>query len=429
MDTVTIQLEFYEYVRFCRDAIISLKKHPELQGTISGVTEGMRKELMAKGKISSNARDIDVLVAKRRDLIRAKIIHTERVVDDILNVAERIGMKVDFQKVLEVTARLHDIGRFEYATWNNTYGDDYNNQESRRKYFKGKYAELLEPLAVKNHSEAGFELLMKKGKVKSLTSTPRFAKVIGMAVLHHQDAVLTGEFNPNVNSLDEKLLNSNLDDILKDTETFTEAEVQVYAVLTQLIKDVDCIDILYQRITGEYPVIRPSTYFNKNIRDREGRVIFRRTLKEFATGWGFTPEEVARFNNMTLKEAEEKDRLFLPLYDYENKRWLIDPSKLKMPADLKEKFFNLERIDLQEINKRADWNPIIVMWWTLLQFLGNISFTSNLEVIEENGLLDKIYEMYPEEAKPQVEAAFSFAKEKLLHGRGTEIYAKSPFTR
>ena len=425
MNLEAITREFYDYVEFCRDAVDSLKENSELQGSIAGVTEGMKRELLANGKISNDARDIDVLTAKRQELIDIKVNHTERVVNDILRVSSKIGMKVDFQRVLEITARLHDIGRFEYATWNTAYGEVYGDQENKRKFFKGKYAELLEPLAVKNHSEAGFELLMHRGKIKSLLAKPAFARAISTAVLHHQDSVLRGEFSPSSNALDDKLLNSNIEDLLKDTGTFNEAEIQIYAVLTQLIKDVDCLDILYQHLTGEFPVIRPSTNFVKNIRNREGQVIQKRSVSEFASQWGFTPEEVIKFNNMTLEEAEKKDVLALPVYDSENKKWLIDPAKLKMPEDLKAKFFNLERIDLQEINKKADWNPIVGMWWRLLQFLGNISFTSNLEVVKENGLLEKIYEMFPDEVKPQVKEAFDFASEKLLSNRGTEIYTRS----
>lgn len=425
MNLEAIANEFNDYVEFCRDAVDSLGDNPELQGRVLELPTAIKHEMIAKNKISPDARDVDALIAKRQELIDVKVNHTERVVHDILRVSEKIGMKVDFRRVLEVVARLHDIGRFEYATWNTAYGEIYTDQEAKRKYFRGKYAELLQPLAVKNHSEAGFELLMKKGKIKSLVSNKRFAKVVSMAVLHHQDSVLKGEFNSSANAIDDRLLHANIEELLTESASFNEAEVQIYAVLTQLIKDVDCLDILYQHLTGEYPVIRPTTYFNKTIRNRDGVVIETRSLEEFARYWGFTKEEVARFNNMTIEDAEKSDRLCLPLYDFEKKKLLIDPEKLVMPEDLKEKFFNLERIDLQEINKRADWNPIVGMWWRLLQFLGNINFTSNLEVVKENGLLDKIYEMYPEELRPALKEAFDFAKEKLLNGRGTEIYTRN----
>ena len=123
---------------------------------------------------------------------------------------------------------------------------------------------------------------------------------------------------------------------------------------------------------------------------------------------------------MTKEEAEQAIQLKLPT----NK---IDPALLVMPADLKERFFNLEQIDLQEINKRYDFNPIVGMWWRLLQFLGTLNFTANLRVIQENELLDKILNQFPLEYQPNVIEAFDFAKRYLLEGRGNEIYAENPF--
>ena len=420
--------QFSDYVEFCRNAIQSLGYVPELQGKIAGVTDAMR------GK---NLRDIDAIIATRDKLIDIKVDHTRRVVDDIMRVAEKIGFNADFRKVLEVTALLHDIGRFEYATWNNQYGEfyankgdptSYSDQEAAKQYFSGDFAGLREILRFKGHAQAG-DYLLEKGTIKSLLLYQGLAKVVRQAVLHHQDSKLTGTFDVNANRIDDRLLNMNINDVLFKASGFNEAEEQISAVLTQLIKDVDCLDILYQHVTGEFPVIRPAAPFNKDLRDISGKVIEKRSVAEFAKQWGFSPEEVIKYNKLTPEQAEEKAQLTLQLYDYANQKWLIDPSKLVMPQDLQEKFFNLERIDLQEINKRYDWNPIVGMWWRLLQFLGNISLTSNLEVVKENDLLEKIYATYPEEAKPAVAEAFKFAKEKLLNGRGNDIYTTNPFTK
>ncbi len=422
MDLEKITEEFYEYVQFCKDAIESLRESPLLQGEIKEVSS-FKAEMIFKG-LDQNTKDVEVLIAKRNELIAIKVNHTRRVINDILKVAEKIGLKADFKKVLEITAMLHDLGRFEYATWNNSFGENYSSQILSRMYFTGdRFEELLRPMSVRNHSEAGFELIMHRGKIKSLLDNYEFAKVIGQAILHHQDHILEGEFAVSKNRLDEKLMHANLSELLQKTTAFNEAEVQIYAVLTQLIKDVDCLDILYQHLTGEYPVIRPVVYFNKDIRDKNGNVIGRNSLSTFASDYGFTVEQVAEFNGLTKEEAEKKEKLALPTYDLETKKFIIDPSKFVMPEDLKEKFFRLERMDLQELNKRLDYNPVVSRWWELLQFLGNIHFTSNLEVIRESGLLDQVYNEFPEEIKPNVKEAYDFAKEYLLKNRGSEIYA------
>lgn len=416
-----IEQEFNQYVTWCREAINSLLNNEKLKNRSIHGAAPTKKELIAKGVISKNASDIEAIVAKRQELIDIKVNHTARVVADILKVSRNIGLNVNFQKIIEVVARLHDIGRFEYATWNDAYGENYRDQSKRIDYIESSYEELSQPLAVKNHSEAGFELLTKRGKIKSLNEFPRFAKVISRAILHHQDSVLVGILSPTVNRIDENILEKDVTSLLTDQETFNESEEQIYAILTQLIKDVDCIDILYQHLTGEFPVLRPVTSFNKALRTKDGKEVLEMiSVEEFAKRWGFSVEEVLDFNGMTKEEAEQAIQLKLPT----NK---IDPALLVMPADLKERFFNLEQIDLQEINKRYDFNPIVGMWWRLLQFLGTLNFTANLRVIQENELLDKILNQFPLEYQPNVIEAFDFAKRYLLEGRGNEIYAENPF--
>lgn len=419
MNNKQIEIEFNNYVAWCRAAINSLVQTC-LNQSIPGATP-VKKELLSRGIITADATDIEAITIKRQELIDVKVNHTMRVVEDILRVSDKIGLSIDFKKIVEVVARLHDIGRFEYATWNDAYGEQYRDQSKRELYQNTEFSELATPLEVRNHSEAGFELLTKKGKIKTLTDNKRFLKIISHAILHHQDSSLIGELNPTNNRIDESIIGKDISQFLTAADTLNEAEIKIYAILTQLIKDVDCIDILYQHLTGEFPVLRPVTRFNKALRSKDGKdVLEMQTLEEFAKRWGFSSDEVLEFNGMTREQAESALQLNLPTMK-------IDPILLTMPEDLKTRFFNLEQIDLQEINKRYDYNPIIGMWWRLLQFLGTLNFTANLSVIQENELLDKIYEQFPEEYKPNVSEAFNFAKRYLLEGRGNAVYAQNPF--
>ena len=43
IEPIIVEMEFNDYVQFCRDAVQSLGDNPELQGPIPGVTAGMRK--------------------------------------------------------------------------------------------------------------------------------------------------------------------------------------------------------------------------------------------------------------------------------------------------------------------------------------------------------------------------------------------------
>lgn len=419
-----IKNELDYYIKFCREAIDSLGTSELADARITSSTP-LREPLEKRGLIRPGARDIDVIMAQRQDLIDVKVNHTKRVVEDILTMAQKIGVNVNFKEVLHCAALLHDIGRFEYAVWNDAYGEvGYKSQQERRIGFGGKFAVFGENLPVENHAKAGEYLLKERQIIETLSKQPEYFKLIVQAVSHHQDAVLEGA----TNHFDERLINTPLEDLITRESTFNEAEKSIYVTMTQLLKDIDCIDILYQHLTGEFPVIRPTVTFNKNVKDRSGKtVVEKHSLEDFAAYWGFTPAYVAEYNGLTLEEAEQKDNLRLPVYDAETKKLFISPEKLVMPADLQEKFFNLERLDLQEINKRFDWNPIVGMWWRLLHFLGNVSFSANIAIIQERNLLDQILALYPEELKPNVIKAFEFAKENLLGNRGNDIYTNKVF--
>ena len=319
MNNKQIEQEFNEYVLWCREAIKSLIENPRLKDTTILGTSPIKKELSARGLITPDATDIEAISAKRQELIDVKVNHTARVVEDIIRVSNKIGLSVD------------------------AYGEQYRDQSKRLMYEGTPYQELMTPLNVKNHSEAGFELLTKKGKIKALAENKRFLKVISHAILHHQDSNLVGELNPSNNRIDESIIGRDVSSILTESDTFNEAETRIYSILTQLIKDVDCIDILYQHLTGEFPVLRPVTRFNKALRSRDGKeVLEMMSLEEFANRWGFSVEEVLEFNGMTREQAESALQLDLPTRK-------IDPSLLVMPEDLKMRFLNLEQIDLQEM--------------------------------------------------------------------------------
>ena len=71
-------------------------------------------------------------------------------------------------------------------------------------------------------------------------------------------------------------------------------------------------------------------------------------------------------------------------------------------------------IDLKTLQSRDDFTFITAHWWVLYHFLKNISFTSNLMVLQETNLLDKLYEKFPTRFKPHMKEIIEYAKEVLL---------------
>ena len=77
-------------------------------------------------------------------------------------------------------------------------------------------------------------------------------------------------------------------------------------------------------------------------------------------------------------------------------------------------------------DKTFNYNSITAMWWTIGQFLSSMNFTSTLQMIKKEELLNKIYNLYPEKYRYLVKEMFEFAQEELLEKRIAEqkIYAK-----
>lgn len=334
----------------------------------------LRNNLIKEGKLDSNSSISDAIKYERLEMIEIKINHTMRVVEDVVKMAEKMGTNVDFNNILKISALLHDIGRFDQATWNNSFAD------SCYKDIDG----------INNHAQAGYHILFVNGRIKDYPINHRFYNAIGSVVYNHGNPILTGDLTMKINSVKDL-------DISKLTGELNEGEKLIIATLVQMVRDVDMLDILYQHLTGEFPVIRKDITF-----DTLGE-----SINDIATYWNVSANDLLDYNGITEKELENMKTIKIPVDK-------IDLHKLSVPEDIKESFFKNENIDLKEIMNRRDWTFITGMWWRLNHFLNNINFTSNLQLIHEKRLLEKIYNEYPDEYKFLVHDAFEFANSKLI---------------
>ena len=356
---------FNNYVNECKDKIIN--------STFSDVYltsfKSLRNELINLGKLDECNSISDAIKYERLEMINTKVNHTFRVVNDSSEVSKKINTPVSFNEVLKVSSLLHDIGRFDQATWNNSFNDSC---------YTGK--------DVKNHAQAGYKILFCDGRINDYNIDKRLYKAVGSVVYNHGNPILTGDltirFN-DVNDLDIDKLNSN--------------EKVVTSSLVQMVRDVDMLDIFYQHFTGEISVVKD--YINYKICND--------TIFDIASKFDIKVSDILNYNLITLNDFEKMTTIKIPVN-------LIDLEKMSVPIDIKEKFFNNQNIDLREIMSRQDWTYITGMWWRLNHFLNNITFTSNLELIKEKNLLDRIYNLYPDKFKFLVKDAFSYSKEFLV---------------
>lgn len=377
---------FFDYIEECREKILQL----------CSLTMEDKKDLAKlreEQKIEGNESDLDIIKINRLNMIDKKVNHTMRVLSDAVKSSEKLGFNIDFQKVLKISALLHDIGRFDQATWYNSFSEQ---------------GYKIQMPGIENHAQAGYYILFDQGKIEDFRIGKKYRNVIGNAVLHHGDSILSGDLSYRI---DRNIIKIDVEKLLSDVSSLNEGEKIVSAAVVQLIRDVDMLDILYQHLNGEMPVTRSDLRYKKG----------KDTVKMVANHFGISEKEILDWNGLTEEIADEQDSLRVPLNN-------VEPIKIAVPNDIQQKFFSKQPLDLKEIMARKDWNFITGMWYRLGHFLQNINFTSTLMGIDESNLMDQIYAAYPEKYKPLVKPAFDFAKEELIANtidkNKDEIYIK-----
>ena len=314
----------------------------------------------------------DAIKKHRLKMIDVKQNHTFRVVDDANKVCEKIGVCDEFVALAKLSALFHDIARFPQAVTSNTFFD--------------RECKLFDGLS---HAEYGYKMLYENKMIENYNIPKEYYYAIALAVFNHQkNSILRIPFD-NINDLNPKILTGNV--------SLTNEEFILISTLIQLIRDVDKIDILYQHITGDYPVINPSIKCRINSRN----------LDEICKKYNIDKKVVKEYNNLTSDDISNLTVINIPSS-------YIDLYTLIVPDDIKELFFKNENIDLKELQKRDDYTFIVGMWWRLNHFLNDINFVANLEILRESNALDKIYNEFPLRYRFLVTDAFEFAKKEIL---------------
>ena len=94
----------------------------------------------------------------------------------IIKLADKLKVNVDFAKLLKIAALIHDIGRFEQATWNNSFSD--------------KCYEEMGNSAIKNHSHAGYHILLDEHEMDNFDIPFQYQYATLAVVNHHSDNIL-----------------------------------------------------------------------------------------------------------------------------------------------------------------------------------------------------------------------------------------------
>ena len=334
--------------------------------------------------ISDDNLSIDDIVKKHRlKMIDIKLEHTMRMIEQVINMNNTLGLKVELGLVLKVAVLYHDIGRMRQSTWSNTFNDNI-------------YIRLNKPF--KNHSEDGYNIFINN----DFNVDKNYIPIIASSILNHQDLHNKPKLNYKYTG---NLSNINIDDIVTGNIELNDGEWQIVSLITQLVADIDKSDILYQHLSDDFKMIREYVYDNS-----------KDTLDNISIKWDVSKKEIIEYNKINESSYEPR-RIKIPIKN-------MPISKLEPPPYMKEMFYNNTWPELRILIQDENWNFISILWWRLSHFLNEISFTSTLINIEETKLLEKIYQKIPTRLRPLVDEVFEYSKKVLVEERIKENKGK-----
>lgn len=403
MEYNTSKIKFDAYVEECRQEIIRqffpneahLLNHSELI-TNNNYDLSLTKEENERRKALNS----------RLAMIKQKLNHTMRMVDEIIRINDEMGIKLDFQLVMKLAILYHDIGRFEQATW----AEDFSDRNYKDKVYNGK--------EVHDHGEAGKEIFL----TNDFAVDEQYSPIIGESIFYHQNTDKSPKLNYQYDSLSEvRGLNINEIATGHNAELLNEAEWHLVAIITQLVADIDKVDIFFQYLTKEEPIMKDFAI------DRS-----RRNLDKIALDWGISKQEILEYNNITENSYNtEPVVLYIPIKN-------LETSKLAVSEEFKDIFYKYCETDDKEIKETfgnlgilwkriPKWSSIYVLWWRIGRFIKDINFYSILTGIEESKLLKDVYTLMPDEYKPLIIEPIEYAINTLIpHKKGKEpsLYAR-----
>lgn len=296
----------------------------------------------------------------RINQIDIKVNHSYRTVDIISNLFDEFNCKDEYKDLAKSVMMLHDYGRLDQMAQTGTYSDLVSFKD-------------IEEIA--DHGEYGAFLLFEVGDIKRTNVDLKYYDMFFDSIFYHAKQKLP-------NYLNEKI-NKNLLKI--DSDLFLKFEPVLFkSFYSQAVRDADKLDIYNQVVQN----IIPSTYeyINFDIKDIDYIVNVLNIPK-------------SEINNDGINKIK------IPVKN-------IDLNKLKISNDFYNKFINNEIPPLKSLHEMPGYNFFYAAL-VRLNFLRDINLVSSLKYIKDNDLLNKMYNMYPDNYKFIVSDAFEFTDDYI----------------
>ena len=165
--------------------------------------------------------DNDVILA----LIDKKVVHSYEVVSNGIKVVDKLNFNASFKELAKIAFLDHDIGRFRQACYTSSFDDT--------KLFSYGYHD---------HGELGKDILLSGLLNDQIPNTRVFDEPIATVVNNHVTKII-----------DSKDLLILCSDLLKSEDAYqffmttdSKTKKQVINIITQIVQDVDRLDIYHQ---------------------------------------------------------------------------------------------------------------------------------------------------------------------------------------
>lgn len=312
--------------------------------------------------------------------INIKLTHSYRVMDNMEDLFQNLQFNSDYVDLGKSVGLLHDIGRFRQMLESGTYSD---------------YASFEKKQGINDHGDYGAFILFQEKLITQSNIPKHYYGILYNAIKYHGKVSLPSFLNHYVDDINQ-YNKIKLDTLLASTPKPVNCYLKLLSLYVHAIRDVDKIDIYYQNLIDEFPIIRP--YINYNPRGE--------SIEYISKYWGINKQEIRDYNRLVYDDIGHKKLIKIPIAN-------IDPQKFTLPQHFIDAFFEGKVPPVQEIVHHR-WYTFIAAAIIRLDFLRNINFVSTLITLQEQQILDKIYEKYPEEYKPLIKPFFEYSKEVLL---------------
>ena len=322
----------------------------------------------------------EMITNKRMKMIESKVAHTMRMVKQIIEINKILDVRFDFDLILKNAILFHDVGRFSQAMRGDTYKDSEFYAENSP--VKNGFS---------NHGHEGSSVYLNE----KFSVDDAYKWTISESIKYH--GIPNDGTTPNTRYLDsDKIYSFGFDDLLKGpvnpktVKEMNSSEILAFSLVTQLVADIDKIDILFQckNATFDNGMLVRNHIFDKS----------RDSLSNIAKKWGVSKEDILDFNGSLTENTYDENRtdngkknvgLRIPIEK-------MDISKLKISDDfmymLKTNNWpgSSDEEGLRLLQSRNDWNFLTIFLWRLGKFICDINVTAVLKSMDDLELLDDL---------------------------------------